>query len=204
MTLVPVPIAPTPKPFPEEVSRFLVEADGRIRRHVLRRQTESARGFVISDTATAVGILRELRESHEVARTFCEWGSGFAQVTGVAEILGFEATGIEIRRSLVEASRRLLADSGLRAEILHGSFIPSDYEIPPDLHLPDGPTVLGEGAGEGDEVDAEIHDFDIVYAYPWPDEEELFLHLFAERAARGAILVLYRGVREGFDLRRKE
>ena len=199
-----MPIAPTPKPFPEEVSRFLVEADGRIRRHVLRRQTESARGFVISDTATAVGILRELRESHEVARTFCEWGSGFAQVTGVAEILGFEATGIEIRRSLAEASRKLLHDFDLRAEILQGSFIPSDFEIPSELYLPDGPTVLGEGAGKGDEVDVEIHDFDVVYAYPWPDEEGLFLHLFDERAARGALMVLYRGVREGFQVLRKE
>jgi hypothetical protein len=204
LPLVSIAVDPDPRPPSEALASFLAEADRRIRRHVRRHRVEPARGFVTSDTATAVGILRSLRHSPAVAHTFCEWGSGFAQVTGAAEILGFEATGIEIRRSLAEASQKLLRDFELRAEILLGSFFPSDFEIPSDLHLADGPTVLGEGFGAGDEVEAEIHDFDVVYAYPWPDEEDLFLHLFEERAAHGALFVLYRGVREGFKIVRKE
>ena len=54
---------------------------------------------------------------------FCEWGSGFGIVTGLAEILGFEACGIEIDAPLADASRRLLADFGLTARIMTGDYL---------------------------------------------------------------------------------
>jgi hypothetical protein len=54
---------------------------------------------------------------------FCEWGSGFGIITGLAELLGYEACGIELDAKLVAAARRLLADFGLRAPIEAGSYL---------------------------------------------------------------------------------
>jgi hypothetical protein len=53
---------------------------------------------------------------------FCEWGSGIGIVTGLAEMLGFEACGIEIDERLAAASRVLLADFGLSSAIETGSY----------------------------------------------------------------------------------
>jgi hypothetical protein len=54
---------------------------------------------------------------------FCEWGSGFGIVTGLAEILGFEAQGIEIHPRLADASRQLLGDLGLSSRIQTGDYL---------------------------------------------------------------------------------
>lgn len=54
---------------------------------------------------------------------FCEYGSGWGIATGLAELLGFEATGIELSAKLVEASRKLLAENGLRARIEQGDYL---------------------------------------------------------------------------------
>ena len=47
-----------------------------------------------------------------------------------------------------------------------------------------------------------LHDFSIIFAYPWPDEEHLTETLFEHYAAPDALLVTYHGG-EDFRLRRK-
>ena len=59
---------------------------------------------------------------------FCEWGSGMGIATGLAELLGFEAWGIEIDSQLAEASRRLLADFGLSSTIETGDYLQIEHE----------------------------------------------------------------------------
>lgn len=54
---------------------------------------------------------------------FCEYGSGWGIATGLAEILGFEAIGIEYSAKLVEASRKLLTENGLQARIEQGDYL---------------------------------------------------------------------------------
>ncbi|WP_146398790.1 class I SAM-dependent methyltransferase [Planctomycetes bacterium CA13] len=54
---------------------------------------------------------------------FCELGSGFGIATGLAEILGFEAQGVEISPELVQASQTLLAKFGLLARIKCGDLL---------------------------------------------------------------------------------
>ena len=44
-------------------------------------------------------------------------------------------------------------------------------------------------------------DFHVVFAYPWPDEEEFTAALFRGHGARGAVLVSHHGGEE-FRLRR--
>ena len=59
---------------------------------------------------------------------FCEWGSGFGIATGLAELLGFDAYGIEIDEQLALASRQLLTDLGLSAQIENGDYLASQYK----------------------------------------------------------------------------
>ncbi len=54
---------------------------------------------------------------------FCEFGSGWGIATGLAELLGFEALGIELAPELVQASRNLLSEQGLRAQIVEGDYL---------------------------------------------------------------------------------
>ncbi len=55
--------------------------------------------------------------------TFCEYGSGFGIATGLAELLGFDALGIELSADLVAASRDLLTSQGLKARIELGDYL---------------------------------------------------------------------------------
>jgi hypothetical protein len=64
---------------------------------------------------------------------FCEWGSGMGIATGLAEMLGFTAHGIEIDAPLAAASRRLLADFGLSATIDTGDYLQIDH--PADVYF---------------------------------------------------------------------
>jgi hypothetical protein len=59
---------------------------------------------------------------------FCEWGSGFGIVTGMAEILGFDARGIEINPKLADASRQLFVDLGLTSRIQTGDYLANRHE----------------------------------------------------------------------------
>ena len=59
---------------------------------------------------------------------FREWGSGFGIVTGLAELLDFDATGMEIDVSLADASRKLLTDRALSAPIETGDYFTSDHQ----------------------------------------------------------------------------
>lgn len=68
--------------------------------------------FVASDCEVVYTLLSALQRG-----AFCEWGSGLGIVTGLAEMLGYDAKGIEIHEPLANASRELLHQFGLRAEI---------------------------------------------------------------------------------------
>ncbi len=59
---------------------------------------------------------------------FCEWGSGFGIATGLAELLGFDARGIEIDDQLADASRQLFLNLGLSSQIENGDYLSSQYE----------------------------------------------------------------------------
>lgn len=54
---------------------------------------------------------------------FCEWGSGAGVVTGLAAILGFESTGIELNPQLAAASQSLLRDLKIDAVITNGDYM---------------------------------------------------------------------------------
>ncbi len=56
---------------------------------------------------------------------FCEWGSGLGIVTGLAELLGYQACGIEIDSNLCRDSRQLLSAHQLNAFIYNEDYFQS-------------------------------------------------------------------------------
>ncbi len=172
---------------PSDIQAFLDEADRRIERFQLDRNIP---GFVPSDYARVFMTLQRLVES-DLARgeRFCEWGSGFGVVACLAGMLGFDAYGIEIEGKLVDAAREIAADFDVCVEFIEGSFISmeSAARIGPNERFAWLTTQQIPGLG----LDLSPADFDVIYAYPWPDEETLIGALFECHAEVGALLLTY-------------
>ena len=62
--------------------------------------------------------------------------------------------------------------------------------------------MLDEENGAHDELGLDPDDFAVIFAYPWPDEEQVTAGLFQRYAAPGAVLLTHHGGAE-FRLRRK-
>lgn len=151
------------------------------------------RVYAALDAVSAAGLVPGNR--------FCEWGSGFGVVAGLAAQIGFESCGIEIERELVEQAESLMAAHDLDLAFAHGSFIPESAEHLADVR--DDLATLGRGVGDGyDELGLDPEDFGLIYAYPWPGEEEVVETIFDAVAARGALLLTYRST-EDLVLQRK-
>ena len=186
-------ILPVDEPLPPEVTAFLTDADRRIDEFFEQRKHVKKLGFFPSDYPLAYRILHAVRDLDQQPRSFCEWGSGFGVVTGLAAFLGYDACGIEIDPRLLRPSRKLIRDHRINAEILEGSFLPEEYLKTEKLSDKNTVTILS-GSGVNDEVDDDIDDFDVIFAFPWPTEEELYFDLFARYAADGALLITYQAV----------
>jgi hypothetical protein len=199
--LAQVEVCPSTAQHPPAVTAFLSDAGARIDAFFDRWKRATSLGFFPSDYESVYAVLKSLRESYPEATRLCEWGSGFGVIAGLGAILGYQACGIEIDGRCVSASRSLLKDHGLNAEILEGTFIPEQFaEL--EAMSTDGTGTVLSGAGTIDEVDVEIEDFDLIFAFPWPDEVEMFHDLFARYAAVGAILVTYSAL-DGIHVQRK-
>jgi hypothetical protein len=187
---------------PSAVMAFLSDAGARIDAFFERWKKSSSLGFFPSAYEPVYAVLKAIRESDPHATRLCEWGSGFGVIAGFASTLGYEACGIEIDRRCVIASRSLLKDHGLDVDILEGSFIPEEYAEHRWRADNGGTGTILCGAGAIDEVDVEIEDFDVIFAFPWPDEQEQYFDLFSCYAAVGAILVTYSAI-DGICMQRK-
>jgi hypothetical protein len=192
--------APVLQPeLPADVRRFLREADQRIDDFQVWSRVPA---FVPCDFEGSYRLLRAISDGN-LARglRFCEWGSGFGVTACLAALAGFDACGIEIDGELVDHARRLAGDFELDVEFIRGSFIPPGGER------------LVESAGQYawfttdadsayEELDLDPEDMDVIFAYPWPDEEFVTGDLFHRYAGPGAMLVTYHGG-DDFRIRRK-
>jgi len=183
-------IAADPLPLPRDVAGLLADGTARIDRWLARPGTVHGAGFVPSDHEQVYRALRTLRRLAPDARRFCEWGSGFGVVTGFAALLGFDAVGIECDAELVGLSRALLAAHRLDVEIVHGSFVPEAYARRERLSDLETRTVLS-GPSAYDDMDLGIDDFAVVFAYPWPTEEDQYKDVFLRHADWGAVLLTW-------------
>jgi len=142
------------------------------------------------------GAYRELRELRSRALTFLELGSCAGIVTIMADLLGFEAYGIEIEPWLVDRSVENAARFGSGAVFAEGTFVPPDYQDEVE-HLSGDFLTPTDGADAFEELGLVLSDFDLVFAYVWPDEGDWMEELIQRHARADAILLTY-DAREGF------
>ncbi|MCR9246403.1 MAG: hypothetical protein NXI31_15325 [bacterium] len=135
-------------------------------------------------------VYEAMRELVEPASNFLELGSAAGIVTIVADLLGLEAYGIEIEPWLIPRSNDLAADFDSEATFVEGSFVPFDYrdEI---TNLASDRITPTEGADGYDEIGLQLDDFDLVFAYPWPGEEDWLYELMRRHARPDAVLLTY-------------
>ncbi len=125
--------------------------------------------FVPGDYDTVLQALLGIRAR---GGRFLELGSATGVIAIMADLLGFEACGIEIAPELVAEARGLAERYGSAARFATGSFIPAGYSWVSET----GDTRMGTvgiGAPAYAELRYELADFDWVYAYPWPGEAEV-------------------------------
>ncbi len=202
MAMVDVEVQSNAGRLPADVAKFIKDATQRIDDFTENTRRQPIPAFVPSDFEAAYWVLAAIQEQAlSVGTLFCEWGSGFGVVTSLAALLEYEAYGIEIEQSLVTEAERLAADFDISAEFVQGSFIPPDAD---DIALTPGDVawLATEGADAYEALQIDLDDFDIIYAYPWPDEDDILGEVFESFAAEGALLVTYNGL-DDLRVRRK-
>jgi hypothetical protein len=199
MALRDIPFAPSAAKLPAAAAKLIREAEKRID---VFQASARVPAFVPCDYAAAFRVLHALSDGVLIrGRRFCEWGSGFGVVVSLAAMLDFDACGIEIEPGLVGEARELAEDFGLSAEFVCGSFVPRGAEG--RVHAGGSYSWLTTEADYAyDDLDSEVSDMDVIFAYPWPDEEQVVCDLFDRYAGEGAILATYHNAGE-FRLKRK-
>ena len=143
--------------------------------------------FVAADYEVVRAALLGLRAD---GRRFLEWGSATGIITILADLMGYDACGIEIDGSLVETARAVAASHGSAARFVVGSFLPTGY-----VHrTPDGDArtgTLAEGPSGYLALGRALEDFDVVFGYPWGGEEPLMLDLMRRYGRPDATLLLH-------------
>lgn len=149
-----LPLPLSDEQMPAAASRFVI--DGRS-----RFASVDCFDFVPSDYDFVWRMLAAMPRGR-----FCEWGAGFGIITGLAEMLGFDACGVEIDTALVAAARKLLADHGLRASITIGDYFTSSPEA------------------------------DVYFVYCWPGKIAQTEEAFERLAPAGAVLLVSYGLND--------
>jgi hypothetical protein len=145
--------------------------------------------FVAADYELMLDTLLRLREP---GLSFLEWGSASGVITIMADLLGYDACGIEIDPDLVDTARELAQQFGSSARFVAGSFLPAGYQWRSSC----GDTrlgTIGDARSGYLELGRPLEEFDIVYAYPWSGEDAMMRDIMKRYGRRGARLLLNSG-----------
>ena len=135
------------------------------------------------------GVLTALLRHRSPGATFLEWGSASGVITIMADMLGFNACGIELDSDLVGVARSLASRFDSGAQFAAGSFVPAGYVWRPSGG--DGRiATIGDGASGYRELGRSLDDFDIVFGYPWRGEEPMMRDLMTRYGRSDALLLL--------------
>ncbi len=202
MPLVPVPLVIDESPLPPAITARLTAARLAVEAFQDVWDRRPIEQFVAADYELVYrGLCAIDRAQLAEGRRFCEWGCGFAVVAGLAAELGWDAVGIEAEPRLLDEARRLIDQGSPAPQLVHGNFLPRGAESLADDPLL--PSLSHHASSAYSQLDLEIDDFALIYAYPWPGEELFIEEVFQRYAREGALLLLFCGA---YDLRlwRKE
>jgi len=121
---------------------------------------------------------------------FLEWGSATGVITIMADLLGYEAYGIELDESLVTTARALATRFDSGARFVAGSFLPQGYAWKPK----DGDGrlgTIGQGRSGYLELGKSLDEFDVVFGYPWAGEAAMMHDLMRSYGAPAALLMVH-------------
>lgn len=145
--------------------------------------------FVAADYGRVVDTLIALRRP---GLRFLEWGSATGVITIAADLIGYEAYGIELDAGLVDLARDLAARFDSSATFAAASFLPAGYRW--RARNGDGRTgTIGTGDSGYPILQHPLEDFDVVYGFPWPGEEPMMHDLMRHFGGQDARLVLHGG-----------
>lgn len=175
-----------------EFSELWSEVDEIWDRH---QDTLPFEGYVSANYLSVYNSLAQLRGK---VSTVLEWGSGLGVVSIMASRMGFDAYGIEAESVLLEYSEEFAERYGPATRFAHGSFIPNDFVWNPGDGEEVNRTVIDMPAAY-EQFDMELDEFDLVYAYPWPEERDLYHNILRDFGRRDVLMLIYDG-REGISL----
>ncbi len=194
----------TPIPIPSEIDQRPIAANfekqiasdlARIEAFQDRWDRPQIEQFVAADFRHLLQALSWIKDTQPLmGNRFLEWGCGFAVVASIASRLGFDAIGIESEQELLDQGEETVRQWDASVELIHGNFLPRGAES-----LAEDPTLpsLGHAVPSAyDQLGLDLDDFSIVYAYPWPGEDDFHEAVFERFAATGALLLLFCGPNE--------
>jgi len=145
--------------------------------------------FVNANYAT---VERALLPFRGTCRRFLEWGSATGVITIMADLLGFEAYGIELDPDLVGTARRLADQFASSARFAAASYLPTGYTY----RSPTGDGrlgTIGEGPSGYIALGLQLEDFDLVFGYPWSGEEPIMLDIMKRYGSKDARFLMLTG-----------
>ena len=179
---------------PTEIIEFLRSTNALVELHRISGGM-SIRGFVPSDYTAIYQCLKVVYDTQlHTGSRFCEWGSGVGVVASLAAMIGFESFGIEYDNNLCTVAEGIREKFAVPFEVVNGSFIPAGVEdlIDDAFAAQNGELALHTDPDLAyEEMGYAINDFNLIFAYPWPNDVELTCEIFDRCAAQGALLLAY-------------
>ncbi|MHC5063529.1 MAG: methyltransferase domain-containing protein [Planctomycetota bacterium] len=146
-------------------------------------------------------VARALTHLRSDADRFLEWGSGVGTISIMADLLGYDAVGIEIDSRLIERAEDLAREFHSEVVFVQGSFVPEEFQEEPDFQSAEF-IASGDGSSAYAQLGDKLSDFDLIYAFPWPGEEQLHIDIMRRHARADALLLLYAS-RDGLQIYRE-
>lgn len=192
LTRIPIPSSVDSTPIPGTLATKLNSALGEIEAFQDRWDRPQIEQFVAADYPLVYQCLNwTLQYQPRLGQRFLEWGSGFSIVSAIAAELGLNAFGIEAEPDLLAMGQKTIQTWNVSVELVEGNFLPPGAaQLSDDPMLP---SLSHDVADAYQTIGLDLDDFALVYAYPWPGEDDFHEFVFDRYAASGALLMLFCG-----------
>jgi len=192
LTQIHIPPSVDTTPVPAKMAGRIATAEREIEAFQDRWDRPQIEQFVAADYQLVYqSLLWTLESQPTIGQRFLEWGSGFSIVSAIAAEIGLNAIGIEAESDLLAMGRKTIQTWNVSVELVQGNFLPPGADLlSEDPMLPS----LGHDVADGyQQLGLDLDDFAMVYAYPWPGEDDFLEVVFDRYAARGALLMMFCG-----------